>query len=134
MVNNIFAKIEYKLVFARIYRTFLRSLVKVFLIRTSQFSVVIREFPTIKLDLYTFLFPNFRIPFLLRSEALKNNTLSVEKTTQKKPNKTLKNQMSHLPSPGAGCIKQWLKLIIIKWKCHPIRSAYLRVNHYLTTK
>jgi hypothetical protein len=26
------------------------------------------------------------------------------------------------------------KLIIVKWKCHPIRSAYLRVNHYLTTK
>jgi hypothetical protein len=37
-------------------------------------------------------------------------------------------------TPGAGCIKKWLKLIIVKWKCHPIRSAYLRVNHYLTTK
>jgi hypothetical protein len=35
---------------------------------------------------------------------------------------------------GAGCIKKWLKLTIVKWKRHPIRSAYLRVNHYLTTK
>jgi hypothetical protein len=32
---------------------------------------------------------------------------------------------------GAGCIKKWLNLTIIKCKRHPIRSAYLRVNHYL---
>jgi hypothetical protein len=42
---------------------------------------------------------------------------------------------SVLPSLSvAGCTKKWLKLIIVKWKCHPIRSAYLRVNHYLSTK
>jgi hypothetical protein len=37
-------------------------------------------------------------------------------------------------TPGAGCIKKWLKLTMVKCKRHPIRSAYLRVNHYLTTK
>ena len=36
--------------------------------------------------------------------------------------------------PGAGCIKKWLKLTMIKCKRHPIRSAYSRLNHYLTTK
>jgi hypothetical protein len=39
-----------------------------------------------------------------------------------------------LKCPGAGCIKKWLKLTIIKCKRHPIRSTYLKVNHYLTTK
>jgi hypothetical protein len=32
------------------------------------------------------------------------------------------------------CPLKWLKLSLIKCKRHPIRSAYLRVNHYLTTK
>jgi hypothetical protein len=35
---------------------------------------------------------------------------------------------------GAGCIKKWLKLTIVSGNVIPIRSAYLRVNHYLTTK
>jgi hypothetical protein len=35
---------------------------------------------------------------------------------------------------GAGCIKKWLKLTMIKCKRHPIRSAYLRVNHYFNYK
>jgi hypothetical protein len=45
-----------------------------------------------------------------------------------------RNSGEIIKASGAGCIKKWLKLTMIKCKRHPIRSAYLRVNHYLTTK
>jgi cell shape-determining protein MreC len=103
MVNNIFAKIEYKLVFARMYRTFLRSLVKVFLIRTSQFSVVIREFPTHKAGFLYFFVSEFSHTFPTSKRSIKKQYFVSRKNNAKKPQikrSKIKCHMYPLQGPG----------------------------------